>query len=177
MLPNVVECKLPLTPDMTTIWYRSPVIFLTNDDYSYASDMWSYGIVLVEMSMGVPPFRNASEFGMLSSIFKVLGTPSPDLWQSLLGAPAMKGIMGTCPFPQLQPQSPFPFGTTYGDNFVVLIRGFIAGEPTEPNDCTASHEELLVARLAMQRSHWRFLTRGFNRWFASTLRTITLAYS
>ena len=47
-LPSAQGVKCPLTPDMTTIWYRAPEIFLTHDDYSYASDIWSYGIVLVE---------------------------------------------------------------------------------------------------------------------------------
>ena len=129
MLPSSPGLKFPLTPDTTTIWYRAPEIFLTHDDYSYASDMWSYGVVLVEMSKGVPPFQRGSEYGMLISIFSALGTPSPMVWQSLVQAPEMKGVLGTCPFPQIQPPSTFPFGDTYGEEFVGLLKGLLQVSP------------------------------------------------
>ena len=130
VLPRVEGCNVPMTPDMVTLWYRAPEIFLQSDSYSFSSDMWSYGILMVEMSMGVPPFRHSSEFGMLLSIFKAFGTPSPDLWQGLVGAPAMKGIMGTCPFPKLQPTRPFDiFKGSYGYGFVDLIEGLLQVAP------------------------------------------------
>ena len=42
----------------------------------------------------------------------------------------MKGIMGTCPFPKLQPTRPFHiFGGSYGDGFVDLIQSLFQVAP------------------------------------------------
>ena len=38
---------------MVTLWYRPPDILLGDTNYDYAIDMWSVGVILAEMMMGM----------------------------------------------------------------------------------------------------------------------------
>ena len=41
--------KAPLTPDVTTIWYRAPEVLLEYDNYDTRVDMWAMGFICVEL--------------------------------------------------------------------------------------------------------------------------------
>lgn len=42
-------CKaIPSTPGVVTSWYRAPEICYEHEDYSYASDVWSFGCLMFE---------------------------------------------------------------------------------------------------------------------------------
>ena len=66
----------PLTPNMVTLWYRAPEIFLQEGSYDLPSDVWSLGITLAEVEAGRAPFEHSSELTMLSGIFQILGCPA-----------------------------------------------------------------------------------------------------
>ena len=98
-----------LTQDVCTLWYRAPEILLSHNRYGYSSDVWSLGVVLVEMQNGIPPFRKSSEIGMLFAMFKMLGTPT---WcKELEMMRDFRGALGTCPFPAVPRPRVFPFGS------------------------------------------------------------------
>lgn len=56
-----------LTPNVCTLWYRAPEI-LTEKDYGYEVDCWSYGCLLMEMATGEPVFPGDSEMRQLNLI-------------------------------------------------------------------------------------------------------------
>ena len=99
-----------LSPDVCTLWYRAPEILLAHHAYGYPSDVWSMGIVLVEMAIGTPPLEDSSEIGMLFKMFREFGTPKQALWSELTGMQEYRGKFGTCPFPSFPPPQTFPYG-------------------------------------------------------------------
>ena len=111
LLPNVevTSQQQQLTPDLCTLWYRTPEILLSHDGYGYASDVWSFGVVMVEMQRGIPPFRRSSEISMLFEIFKMLGTPTWSKEVTMMRD--YRGVLGTCVFPTFPSPQVFPFGS------------------------------------------------------------------
>lgn len=73
----------PLTPQVQTLWYRAPELILGDSSYSFGVDIWASACVFYEMLTGRILFMETSEIGTLIAIFRLLGTPSPDLWPSL----------------------------------------------------------------------------------------------
>ncbi|BBN12328.1 hypothetical protein MPTK1_5g19180 [Marchantia polymorpha subsp. ruderalis] len=70
----------PLTPDIATIWYRAPEVFLGSQVYTSAVDMWAAGCILAEMTNKHPLFDGRTEIDQLSKIFQIRGTPSEETW-------------------------------------------------------------------------------------------------
>lgn len=62
------------TPGMATLWYRAPELF-TGDGYGAAVDVWSLGVLLVELVAGRCPFRGSSELQQIRHYLEVLGPP------------------------------------------------------------------------------------------------------
>jgi hypothetical protein len=62
------------TPGMATLWYRAPELF-TGDAYGPEVDVWSLGVLLVELVAGRCPFRGTSELQQLRHYLEVLGPP------------------------------------------------------------------------------------------------------
>ncbi|KAL6741178.1 hypothetical protein Aduo_014457 [Ancylostoma duodenale] len=68
------------THEVVTLWYRAPEILLGGRYYSTAIDVWSLGCIFSEMVAGIPLFAGDSEIDQLFRIFKILGTPTPEIW-------------------------------------------------------------------------------------------------
>ncbi|PIO69936.1 hypothetical protein TELCIR_08228 [Teladorsagia circumcincta] len=68
------------THEVVTLWYRAPEILLGGRYYSTAIDVWSLGCIFSEMVSGSPLFAGDSEIDQLFRIFKILGTPTPEIW-------------------------------------------------------------------------------------------------
>jgi serine/threonine protein kinase len=64
------------TPGVTTLWYRAPELF-TGDAYGPAVDMWSLGVMAVEIFTGRCPFRGGTELEQAAHYVDVLGPPPP----------------------------------------------------------------------------------------------------
>ncbi|KAJ2722889.1 Cyclin-dependent kinase catalytic subunit [Coemansia sp. Benny D115] len=67
------------THEVVTLWYRSPEILMGSQHYSIGMDMWSVGCIFAEMVLRRPIFPGDSEIDELFKIFRVLGTPTPEL--------------------------------------------------------------------------------------------------
>lgn len=63
------------TQEVVTLWYRPPEILLGKSKYTASIDIWSLGVLLIEIATGYCPFRGDSELSQLFEIFKILGTP------------------------------------------------------------------------------------------------------
>jgi serine/threonine protein kinase len=74
--------------DIGTGPYRAPETLFGNVEYGAAVDMWSLGVMLSE-AIRTPPepifesrpaHEDGSQLGLILSIFKTLGTPTPETW-------------------------------------------------------------------------------------------------
>lgn len=61
---------------ITSRHYRAPELIFGARYYTFAIDIWSAGILLVELLNGKPPFSGENGIDQLVEIFKVLGTPT-----------------------------------------------------------------------------------------------------
>ena len=118
-----------LSADVCTLWYRAPEILLAHHDYGYPSDVWSMGIVLVEMAIGTPPVADTSEIGMLFKLFREFGTPNQAVWRELIAMREYTGKLGTCPFPSFPPHHTFPYGI-YCEAGIQLARAMLQLSPS-----------------------------------------------
>ena len=68
------------SPEVVTLWYRSPDILLGSKFYSTSIDMWSIGCIFAEMVTGRLLASGNTVFDQLLKIQKVLGTPAQADW-------------------------------------------------------------------------------------------------
>ncbi|KAJ3140438.1 Cyclin-dependent kinase catalytic subunit [Physocladia obscura] len=78
------------THEVVTLWYRSPEILLGSRHYSTAVDMWSIGCIFAELVLKRPLFPGDSEIDEIFRIFRVLGTPTEDIWPGISQLPDYK---------------------------------------------------------------------------------------
>ncbi|KAJ8678337.1 hypothetical protein QAD02_014124 [Eretmocerus hayati] len=68
------------THEVVTLWYRAPEILLGANRYTCSIDMWSVGCIFAEMATKKPLFQGDSEIDQLFRIFRVLKTPTEEIW-------------------------------------------------------------------------------------------------
>lgn len=74
--------------DIGTGPYRAPEVLFGNKAYSTAVDMWALGAMLAEAIRSPPAplfesrlvHEDGNQLGLILSIFKTLGTPTPETW-------------------------------------------------------------------------------------------------
>ncbi|KAH7821278.1 putative CMGC/CDK protein kinase [Monocercomonoides exilis] len=71
------------THEVVTLWYRAPDVLLGNRKYSTPVDIWSCGCIFAELVTGRPLFPGSSDQDELVRIFKLLGTPTTEVWPGL----------------------------------------------------------------------------------------------
>jgi len=75
------------SPEVVTLWYRAPEVLMGYKNYSTPIDMWSIGCIFAEMKNGKPLFTGKTSDQQLMSIFKGLGTPTPDDYPKIVELP------------------------------------------------------------------------------------------
>ncbi|KAK3303612.1 kinase-like domain-containing protein [Chaetomium strumarium] len=78
------------THEVVTLWYRAPEILLGGRQYSTGVDMWSVGCIFAEMCTRKPLFPGDSEIDEIFKIFRLLGTPTEDIWPGVTSYPDFK---------------------------------------------------------------------------------------
>ncbi|KAF8338150.1 kinase-like domain-containing protein [Cantharellus anzutake] len=81
-----------MTQLVVTLWYRAPELLLGETSYSTAIDMWSVGCIFGELVLKEPVFQAKGELEMLGMIFKLLGSPSEDIWPGFSNLPLTKTL-------------------------------------------------------------------------------------
>ncbi|KAI9506111.1 kinase-like domain-containing protein [Coemansia spiralis] len=76
-----------LTNRVITLWYRPPELLLGTTLYGPEVDIWSLGCVILELFLKKPAFQGQNDIDQLEQIFKLLGTPSPEVWDSFKKLP------------------------------------------------------------------------------------------
>ena len=77
---------LPLctyTHEVVTLWYRAPEILLGEKHYTPAVDVWSVGLIALEMLTGNPLLRGDSNSDQLAKMFAIMGVPTEESWPGL----------------------------------------------------------------------------------------------
>lgn len=85
------------THEVVTLWYRAPDVLMGNKRYLNPIDIWSCGCILAEMVIGRPLFPGTSDGDELIRIFKLLGTPTPATWPSIVDCPHYKPTFASYP--------------------------------------------------------------------------------
>ncbi|KAM0787670.1 hypothetical protein ACM66B_003733 [Microbotryomycetes sp. NB124-2] len=78
------------THEIVTLWYRPPCVLLGGRHYTTAVDVWSCGTIFAEMASGVPLIPGDSEIDQIFKTFRLLGTPTADIWPGLSQMPDFK---------------------------------------------------------------------------------------
>jgi cyclin-dependent kinase len=71
------------TSEVVTLWYRPPDILLGNEQYNSKIDIWSIGCIFAEMVNGSPLFKGKNEEQQLDHIYRVVGSPNPEVWEDV----------------------------------------------------------------------------------------------
>ncbi|KAK6073879.1 cell division control protein 2 [Seiridium cupressi] len=78
------------THEVVTLWYRAPEILLGGRQYSTGVDMWSVGTIFAEMCTRKPLFPGDSEIDQIFKTFRLLGTPTEEVWPGVTSYPDFK---------------------------------------------------------------------------------------
>ncbi|KAI0133826.1 cell division control protein 2 [Xylariales sp. AK1849] len=78
------------THEVVTLWYRAPEILLGGRQYSTGVDMWSVGCIFAEMCTKKPLFPGDSEIDQIFKTFRLLGTPTEEVWPGVTSYPDFK---------------------------------------------------------------------------------------
>lgn len=68
------------THEVVTLWYRAPEILLGQSKYANPIDIWSLGCITAEMASAQALFPGDSEIDTIFKMFRVLGTPTEEVW-------------------------------------------------------------------------------------------------
>ena len=86
------------THEIVTLWYRAPEVLLGCTHYAPAVDVWSVACIFGELVRKQALLPGDSELQQLLHIFKLLGTPSEEVW------PGVTQLRDWHEFPQWHPQ-------------------------------------------------------------------------
>jgi len=77
--------------EVVTLWYRPPDVLFGAKLYTTSIDMWSAGCIFAELAnAGRPLFPGSDVDDQLKRIFKLLGTPTEDIWPGMTQLPEFK---------------------------------------------------------------------------------------
>uniref|UniRef100_F1L9E3 cyclin-dependent kinase n=1 Tax=Ascaris suum TaxID=6253 RepID=F1L9E3_ASCSU len=79
------------THEVVTLWYRAPEVLLGSKFYSSAIDIWSLACIFAELITTKPLFNGDSEIDQLFKIFRILGTPTSEIWPGVEKLPDYNG--------------------------------------------------------------------------------------
>ncbi|KAI8334597.1 kinase-like domain-containing protein [Chlamydoabsidia padenii] len=83
----------PMTPNVVTLWYRSPELLYGDANYTTAVDLWSAGCIMGELLQHRPLLPGTTEQTQLNLIVKLLGTPNETIWPGFTQLPLGKALL------------------------------------------------------------------------------------
>ncbi|ORY30576.1 kinase-like domain-containing protein [Naematelia encephala] len=83
-----------MTVQVITRWYRPPELFWGARHYSTAVDMWSMGMIFIELILRVPYTAGESDIDQLRKTFHAFGSPSEDEWPGYRQLPDFHDMSG-----------------------------------------------------------------------------------
>lgn len=87
-----------LPNNVVTLWYRAPELLLGSTKYGPEIDIWSAGIIFIELMTRKSPFPGSNEDNQLDLIIQSIGTPTPQTWPNCDQLPFYKTMLSNKPF-------------------------------------------------------------------------------
>ncbi|CAI5720096.1 unnamed protein product [Peronospora destructor] len=87
------------THEVVTLWYRAPDVLMGSRKYSTPVDIWSVGCIFAEMANGGPLFAGTSETDQLDRIFRLMGTPTVEIYPAIMDLPDYRRDFPVYPTP------------------------------------------------------------------------------
>ena len=72
-----------LTPNVTSLRYRSPEVLFRCDIYSSPIDLWAVGLIIAELLLGKPILNGRTEMDQIREMFLLMGYPNFEIWPAL----------------------------------------------------------------------------------------------
>jgi cyclin-dependent kinase 2 len=82
----------PYTKEVVTLWYRAPELLLGSTEYSTPVDLWSVGCIFAEVISKRALFDGDSEQDQIRKIFRIMGTPTDEVWPGVSSLPGFQQI-------------------------------------------------------------------------------------
>uniref|UniRef100_A0A0R3RH57 Protein kinase domain-containing protein n=1 Tax=Elaeophora elaphi TaxID=1147741 RepID=A0A0R3RH57_9BILA len=115
------------THEIVTLWYRAPEVLLGATRYSMGVDMWSIGCIVAEMATKVPLFQGDSEIDQIFRIFRIMSTPTEEVWRGVTQLPDFK-----MSFPQWKESGLGKILEPYMDREgIEILRGMLTYDPAQ----------------------------------------------
>ncbi|KAL8283788.1 hypothetical protein RQP46_005220 [Phenoliferia psychrophenolica] len=112
------------THEIVTLWYRPPCVLLGGRHYTTGVDVWSCGTIFAEMASGVPLIPGDSEIDQIFKTFRLLGTPTLEVWPGLIQMPDFKPT-----FPRWRPQPLQEVLPEMDEKALHLLQGMLTYDP------------------------------------------------
>ena len=81
------DCPNAYSPDKGTVRYRPPEIFFGSENYGPSIDIWSAGLIFLELVTGERVLKGDSQLEIVVTISELCGSISPDIWPEVLDLP------------------------------------------------------------------------------------------
>ncbi|OZC11956.1 cell division protein kinase 1 family protein [Onchocerca flexuosa] len=115
------------THEIVTLWYRAPEVLLGATRYSMGVDIWSIGCIAAEMATKAPLFQGDSEIDQIFRIFRIMSTPTEDIWHGVTQLPDFK-----MSFPQWKEDGLRKILDTYMDpEGIKILRDMLIYDPAQ----------------------------------------------
>lgn len=72
--------RLSLSHQVSTRQYRAPELFFGDRKYGYSLDLWSLGVILLELSSLRCLFTSHNEIDQMYKLFQIMGSPTEENW-------------------------------------------------------------------------------------------------
>ncbi|CDR95314.1 cdc-related protein kinase I, putative [Babesia bigemina] len=102
------------TQNVVTHWYRAPELFLGQEKYTEAVDVWSVGCIFAEIISGKPLFTGVNDSDTLDKIFRCCGSPTKENWPDYTKLPLVRD--GRFPLTSYKPNFHTYFKNNMGAN-------------------------------------------------------------
>ncbi len=112
------------THEIVTLWYRAPEVLLGGKQYSTGVDMWSIGCIFAEMVNKKPLFPGDSEIDEIFRIFRIMGTPTDEIWPDITYLPDFKPT-----FPKWQKKDLRTIVPTLDEDGIDLLEYLLVYDP------------------------------------------------
>jgi len=115
------------THEVVTLWYRAIEILLGQTKYATPTDIWSLGCIVAEMATAKALFPGDSQIDTIFKIFRVLGTPTDEVWP---GVSTLREFKHTFPrWPATRLESTRSAGPALGDTGIEMLQLCFAYNP------------------------------------------------
>ena len=91
-----------MTNNVVTRWYKAPELLLGSKNYDFKIDIWSLGLIIIELLIRVPYLPGKDDMDQLTLMFKVMGTPTEKDWLHVKALPNYNTNLYMYPKPNRQ---------------------------------------------------------------------------